>query len=202
MRVSNHESPISPAAILRDAAKDARLLRMRTAFSATSFSSRPFSSSPASSSLRLFYRSLLRYRPGCLSSPSAACARPRAAPLPAPPSPNPPTPRNRRTAAPATPSTSSRSRSWPGSDTETALNLPPRIAESSVRRRGNKARTRSASAKLVPSAEMPKPENIRRIVTGPKSANRSIRKSRSMCRSRLYRRPGLESGTTRGQVSA
>ena len=27
---------------------------------------------------------------------------------------------------------------------------------------------------------MPKPENIRRIVTGPKSANRSIRKSRSM----------------------
>ena len=40
---------------------------------------------------------------------------------------------------------------------------------------------RSASAKLVPSAEMPKPENIRRIVTGPKSANRSIRKSRSMC---------------------
>src|SRR5258707_10154714 len=39
---------------------------------------------------------------------------------------------------------------------------------------------RSASAKLVPSAEMPKPENIRRIVTGPKSANKSIRKSRSM----------------------
>src|SRR5438105_11698397 len=39
---------------------------------------------------------------------------------------------------------------------------------------------RSASAKLVPSAEMPKPENIRRIVTGPKSENRSIRKSRSM----------------------
>src|SRR5260370_23241665 len=34
---------------------------------------------------------------------------------------------------------------------------------------------------------MPKPENIRRIVTGPKPANRSIRKSRSMCRSRLYR---------------
>jgi hypothetical protein len=27
---------------------------------------------------------------------------------------------------------------------------------------------------------MPKPENIRRIVTGPKSANKSIRKSRSM----------------------
>src|SRR5882757_9251733 len=41
---------------------------------------------------------------------------------------------------------------------------------------------RSASAKLVPSAEMPKPENIRRIVTGPKSENRSIRKSRSMRR--------------------
>src|SRR3954454_829447 len=39
---------------------------------------------------------------------------------------------------------------------------------------------RSASAKLVPSAEIPKPENIRRIVTGPKSANRSIRKSRSI----------------------
>src|SRR5437879_13417028 len=39
---------------------------------------------------------------------------------------------------------------------------------------------RRASAKLVPSAEMPKPENIRRIVTGPKSENRSIRKSRSM----------------------
>src|SRR6202171_3602156 len=34
---------------------------------------------------------------------------------------------------------------------------------------------------------MPKPENIRRIVTGPKSANKSIRKSRSMgIRSRLY----------------
>src|SRR5205807_3468241 len=43
---------------------------------------------------------------------------------------------------------------------------------------------RSASAKLVPSAEMPKPENIGRIVTGPKSENRSIRKSRSIgCRS-------------------
>jgi hypothetical protein len=27
---------------------------------------------------------------------------------------------------------------------------------------------------------MPKPENIRRIATGPKSANSSIRKSRSM----------------------
>src|SRR3954466_2785251 len=39
---------------------------------------------------------------------------------------------------------------------------------------------RNASANLVPSAEMPKPENIRRIVTGPKSAKRSIRKSRSM----------------------
>src|SRR3954467_12504540 len=39
---------------------------------------------------------------------------------------------------------------------------------------------RKASAKLVPSAEMPKPENIRRIVTGPKSENRSIRKSRSI----------------------
>src|SRR5260370_42213210 len=39
---------------------------------------------------------------------------------------------------------------------------------------------RNAKAKLVPSAEMPKPENIRRIVTGPKSAKRSIRKSRSM----------------------
>src|ERR1700688_3311405 len=39
---------------------------------------------------------------------------------------------------------------------------------------------RSASAKLMPSAEMPKPENIGRIVTGPKSENRSIRKSRSM----------------------
>src|SRR2546430_12389562 len=55
---------------------------------------------------------------------------------------------------------------------------------------------RSASAKLVPSAEMPKPENIGRIVTGPKSANRSIRKSRSMrrptrlsdlCRRQLHR---------------
>src|ERR1700733_14078123 len=46
---------------------------------------------------------------------------------------------------------------------------------------------RSASAKWVPSAEMPKPENIRRIATGPKSANRSIRKSRSMRGgSRLY----------------
>src|SRR5664279_2277096 len=39
---------------------------------------------------------------------------------------------------------------------------------------------RSASAKLVPSADMPKPENIGRIVTGPKSENRSIRKSRSI----------------------
>src|ERR1700692_2078569 len=39
---------------------------------------------------------------------------------------------------------------------------------------------RNASAKLMPSAEIPKPENIRRIVTGPKSENRSIRKSRSM----------------------
>src|SRR5438105_6063943 len=35
-------------------------------------------------------------------------------------------------------------------------------------------------AKLIPSAEMPKPENIGRIVTGPKSENKSIRKSRSM----------------------
>src|ERR1043166_9425074 len=32
----------------------------------------------------------------------------------------------------------------------------------------------------MPSAEIPKPENIRRMVTGPKSENRSIRKSRSM----------------------
>src|SRR5450759_645527 len=32
----------------------------------------------------------------------------------------------------------------------------------------------------MPSADMPKPENIRRIATGPKSANRSIRKSRSI----------------------
>src|SRR3954453_6359128 len=39
---------------------------------------------------------------------------------------------------------------------------------------------RSASAKLVPSTEMPKPENIRRIVTGPKSENKWSRKSRSM----------------------
>src|SRR5258708_38626363 len=39
---------------------------------------------------------------------------------------------------------------------------------------------RSAMAKLIPSAEMPKPENIGRIVTGPKSENRSIRKSRSI----------------------
>src|SRR4051794_38037683 len=37
----------------------------------------------------------------------------------------------------------------------------------------------------MPSVEMPKPENIRRIVTGPKPANRSIRKSRSMRRSSL-----------------
>src|SRR6266566_1245308 len=35
-------------------------------------------------------------------------------------------------------------------------------------------------AKLIPSAEMPKPENIGRIVTGPKSENKSIRKSRSI----------------------
>src|SRR5260221_12853015 len=35
-------------------------------------------------------------------------------------------------------------------------------------------------AKLIPSAEIPKPENIGRIVTGPKSENRSIRKSRSI----------------------
>src|SRR5215212_9185739 len=53
---------------------------------------------------------------------------------------------------------------------------------------------RSASAKLVPSAEMPKPENIRRIVTGPKSENRSIRKSRSM------RRPTLTSALRRRQL--
>src|SRR5512136_1511233 len=59
---------------------------------------------------------------------------------------------------------------------------------------------RSASAKLMPSAEMPKPENIGRIVTGPKSENRSVRKSRSMrarirveelaihlCRGKLHR---------------
>src|SRR6266403_316363 len=39
---------------------------------------------------------------------------------------------------------------------------------------------RSAMAKLIPSAEMPKPENIGRIVTGPKSENKSIRKSRSI----------------------
>src|ERR1700746_816178 len=32
----------------------------------------------------------------------------------------------------------------------------------------------------MPSAEMPNPENIRRIVTGPKSEKRSIRNSRSM----------------------
>src|SRR3954454_22142005 len=53
---------------------------------------------------------------------------------------------------------------------------------------------RSASAKLVPSAEMPKPENIGRIVTGPKSENRSIRKSRSM------RRPTLTSDLRRRQL--
>src|SRR6266576_7242693 len=35
-------------------------------------------------------------------------------------------------------------------------------------------------AKLIPSAEMPKPENIGRIVTGPKSENKSIRRSRSI----------------------
>src|SRR5690348_1070462 len=39
---------------------------------------------------------------------------------------------------------------------------------------------RNASAKLVPSAEMPNPLNIRRMVTGPNPANRSIRKSRSI----------------------
>src|SRR3979411_3266288 len=33
---------------------------------------------------------------------------------------------------------------------------------------------------------MPKPENIRRIVTGPKSENRSIRKSRSIMECQLY----------------
>ena len=38
----------------------------------------------------------------------------------------------------------------------------------------------------VPSAEMPNPENIFRMVTGPKSENRSIRKSRSIA----HRRPG------------
>src|SRR6185295_10846223 len=53
---------------------------------------------------------------------------------------------------------------------------------------------RSAIAKLVPSAEMPKPENIGRIVTGPKSENRSIRNSRSM------RRPTRRSNRGRLQL--
>src|SRR6185437_2649171 len=57
------------------------------------------------------------------------------------------------------------------------------MVSSSARR---KRPPRSASAKLVPSAEMPKPENIRRIVTGPKPENRSIRKSRSMAGSGSY----------------
>src|SRR5437016_14234742 len=65
---------------------------------------------------------------------------------------------------------------------------------------------RNASAKLMPSAEMPKPENIRRIVTGPKSANRSIRKSRSMkSRSRLSessRRLDLRCGQLHGFAAA
>src|SRR5215471_10180487 len=39
---------------------------------------------------------------------------------------------------------------------------------------------RKASAKLIPSTEIPKPENIGRIVTAPKSENRSARKSRSI----------------------
>src|SRR5258706_10115457 len=56
---------------------------------------------------------------------------------------------------------------------------------------------RSAMAKLIPSAEMPKPENIGRIVTGPKSENRSIRKSRSMDAALSTRRPGLEPGPIR-----
>src|ERR1700694_4270072 len=64
---------------------------------------------------------------------------------------------------------------------------------SSARR---KRPARNASAKLVPSAEMPKPENIRRMVTGPKSANRSIRKSRSMRGPRPYPLSRLKAGTT------
>src|SRR5258705_3474826 len=50
---------------------------------------------------------------------------------------------------------------------------------------------RSAMAKLIPSAEMPKPENIGRIVTGPKSENRSIRKSRSIVVAQRWVQPEL-----------
>src|SRR5215475_6400885 len=53
---------------------------------------------------------------------------------------------------------------------------------------------RSESAKLTPSTEMPNPENIGRMVTGPKSENSSIRNSRSMAQasrsSSSWRKPG------------
>ena len=117
----------------------------------------------------------------CLpAASSAACAAPRAAPPPAPPSPNPSIPRDRRY---------SRSGNCQYELTVTVLArglILKRLRSFRLEPRNGLlvgaeiSPPRSASAKLMPSAEMPKPENIRRIVTGPKSANRSIRKSRSM----------------------
>jgi hypothetical protein len=60
------------------------------------------------------------------------------------------------------------------------------------------AQVKTATERKREVGTVPKPENIRRIVTGPKPANKSIRKSRSMeCRSRTYtlsrRTPGAVS---------
>ena len=110
-------------------------------------------------------------------------------------------PPDRRTAAPATASTNSRSRSWRGSGTETASSLPPRTAGSSPRRRGNTVRRAAPARNWCRRRKCRKPENIRRMVTGPKSANRSIRKSRSMCCSRLHAASRRTPGPIRRVIS-